>query len=80
MSQPILSSEQRAMVDNLSSLPQLERVVAWFPTAFNAHAVIVARNARNPKWAWQSEGRSVVRNWARRVIQAATGEFIPDID
>lgn len=79
-SQPILSAEQRAMVDNLSTIPQLERVAAWFPNAFNAHAVIIARNARNPQWAWQSEGRSVVRAWARKVVNAAIEQEPAAID
>jgi len=57
------------MIAHLSSLP-LERVVAWFPSAFNSHAVIIARNARNPRWAWQGAGRQIVRDWAARVCGA----------
>lgn len=68
--QPVLTPLHRTMIRNLSSLPRLERVVAWFPTAFNAHAVIIARNARVMKWAWQAEGRAVVRVWAEKVVSA----------
>lgn len=70
--QPLITPLQREMVRALDTLPQLERVVAWFPRAFNAHAVIIARNARNPKWAWQVEGRQVVQVWARKVVAAAS--------
>lgn len=71
-SQPLITPLQREMVRSFDTLPQLERVVAWFPRAFNAHAVIIARNARNPKWAWQDEGREVVRTWAKKVVAAGT--------
>jgi hypothetical protein len=70
LSQPLLTPLQQSMVTNLSALP-LERVVAWFPTAFNAHAVIIARNARVPRFAWQDQGKQVVRAWADRVLATA---------
>lgn len=56
------------MVRSLDSIPQLERVIAWFPRAFNAHAVIIARHGKKPRWDWQAEGREVVQKWARRVV------------
>ncbi|CAK9782749.1 DUF676-domain-containing protein [Cutaneotrichosporon oleaginosum] len=71
-SQPIISPLQKEMVRAFNDLPQLERITAWFPGVFNAHAVIIARNARNPRWAWQAEGREVVQTWARKVIAAVT--------
>ena len=80
-SQPILTSQQEAMVTTLSALPQLERVVAWFPGVFNAHAVIVARNARIPRWSWQGIGRFVISEWAQKcvsAVQAAAGRPEPD--
>ncbi|EJT46306.1 lipid particle protein [Trichosporon asahii var. asahii CBS 2479] len=80
-SQPILTSQQEAMVTALSALPQLERVVAWFPGVFNAHAVIVARNARIPRWSWQGIGRFVISEWAQKcvsAVQAAAGRPEPD--
>lgn len=69
-SQPVLTPLQQSMITHLSTLP-LERIVAWFPEAFNAHAVIIARNARTPRWSWQGQGRQVVRQWAARVVAAA---------
>lgn len=80
-SQPILTAQQEAMVTSLSALPQLERVVAWFPGVFNAHAVIIARNARIPRWSWQGIGRFVISEWARKcvaAVQAAAGKPDPD--
>lgn len=71
--QPLLSPEQRAMIRNLSAVPQLERVVAWFPAVFNSHATIVARNANVPRFAFQTQGIPVVREWARRVVVAGNG-------
>lgn len=71
-SQPLITPLQQEMVRAFDELPQLERIVAWFPAAFNAHAVIIARNARNPRWAWQGEGREVVQAWARKVVAAVT--------
>ncbi|WOO81083.1 Putative lipase [Vanrija pseudolonga] len=71
--QPLLSTEQRAMIRNLSAVPQLERVVAWFPAVFNSHATIVARNANVPRFAFQTQGIPVVREWARRVVVAGNG-------
>lgn len=67
-SQPLLTPLQERIVAALSALPQLERVTAWFPGVFNAHAVVVARNARMPRWAWQGVGRFVVAEWARRCV------------
>lgn len=71
-SQPIISPLQQEMVRGFDELPQLERITAWFPGVFNAHAVIIARNARNPRWAWQGEGREVMQTWARKVVAAVT--------
>ncbi|BEJ12904.1 hypothetical protein CspHIS471_0300780 [Cutaneotrichosporon sp. HIS471] len=71
-SQPLITPLQQEIVRAFNDLPQLERIVAWFPGAFNAHAVIIARNARNPRWAFQGEGREVVQKWARKVIAAVT--------
>ncbi|KAL1411241.1 hypothetical protein Q8F55_002192 [Vanrija albida] len=71
--QPILSPDQRAMIRNLSAVPQLERVVAWFPAVFNSHATIVARNANLPRFAFQTQGIPVVRAWARTVVAAGDG-------
>lgn len=79
--QPILTGQQERMVSSLSALPQLERVVAWFPGVFNAHAVVVARNARIPRWSWQGVGRYVMAEWARKcvaAIQVASGLPEPD--
>lgn len=79
--QPILTGQQERMVSSLSALPQLERVVAWFPGVFNAHAVVVARNARIPRWSWQGVGRYVMAEWARKcvaAIQVAAGGPEPD--
>jgi hypothetical protein len=59
------------MVRGFDELPQLERITVWFPGVFNAHAVIIARNARNPRWAWQGEGREVMQTWARKVVAAS---------
>jgi hypothetical protein len=70
-SQPVLTPLQQSMITHLSTLP-LERVVAWFPAAFNAHAVIIARNARKPRWAWQGAGRQVVQDWAGRIVATAS--------
>lgn len=75
-SQPLLTPLQERIVASLGALPQLERLTAWFPGVFNAHAVVVARNARIPRWAWQGVGRHVVAEWARRcvgAVQAAAG-------
>lgn len=80
-SQPILTGQQEAMISAISALPQLERLVAWFPGVFNAHAVVVARNARIPRWSWQGVGRCVMAEWARKcvaAVQAAAGAPLPD--
>ncbi|GMK57805.1 hypothetical protein CspeluHIS016_0406390 [Cutaneotrichosporon spelunceum] len=71
-SQPLITPLQQDIIRAFNGLPQLERIVAWFPGAFNAHAVIIARNAHNPRWAFQSEGRDVVQKWARKVVAAVT--------
>jgi hypothetical protein len=39
-----LSPQQKRMALNLQrELPQVERLVAWFPWAFNAHALLICR-------------------------------------
>lgn len=40
----LMTSAQKAMVKNLNEeLPHLERVIAWFPTAYNSHATLIVR-------------------------------------
>ena len=40
----LLTAQQKRMVQNLNeSLPQMERIIAFFPWAFNAHALLIAR-------------------------------------
>lgn len=39
-----LTQKQEGMVRNLNgALPDMERIVAWFPEAFNSHAVLIMR-------------------------------------
>ena len=41
----LLTPRQKLMVKNLNEgLPQVERLIAWFPWAFNAHALLIARS------------------------------------
>lgn len=40
----LVSDKQHAMIDNLTKgLPQLERLIAWFPWVYNSHAMLVVR-------------------------------------
>jgi hypothetical protein len=39
-----LTRQQKLMALNLQrELPQVERLVSWFPWAFNAHALLICR-------------------------------------
>jgi hypothetical protein len=40
----LMTSAQRAMVKNLNEhLPHMERVVGWYPWAYNSHATLIVR-------------------------------------
>lgn len=65
----LLTPGQKVMARNLQShLQHAERIIGWFPWAYNAHAVLVARDVR--RFQKHEEGRGVVREWATRVVDA----------
>ncbi|KAK4688778.1 hypothetical protein P7C73_g1333, partial [Tremellales sp. Uapishka_1] len=67
----LLTPKQKLMVHNLNaSLPQMARMISWFPWAFNSHAVIIVRDPGRIKDA--EDGRGVVRAWARYVVASLT--------
>ncbi|ORX36237.1 putative serine esterase-domain-containing protein [Kockovaella imperatae] len=75
----LLTPAQKRMVRDLNkSLPQMQRMVAWFPWAFNSHALIVARDTK--RFAWHEEGRGVVRAWAEFVVESARNKSALWID
>ena len=40
----LMTSAQRAMVKNLNeALPQMERLIGWYPWAYNSHATLIVR-------------------------------------
>ncbi|CAD6582879.1 MAG: hypothetical protein TREMPRED_003411, partial [Tremellales sp. Tagirdzhanova-0007] len=53
----LLTPHQKAMIASLNDIPQMERMIAWFPTAYNSHAVIIVRDLN--RFAWHEEGRGV---------------------
>lgn len=40
----LLSSSQKKMIKNLNeNLPNMKKIVAWYPWAYNSHATIIVR-------------------------------------
>ena len=65
----LLTPGQKVMARNLQAhLQHAERVIGWFPWAYNAHAVLIARDVR--RFKKHEEGRGVVREWATKVVDA----------
>lgn len=65
----LLSASQQRIVNNLNAaLPHAKRLVAWFPAAYNSHAVIVVRDPK--RFPSHEQGRGVLRRWAREVVAA----------
>ncbi|WWD16888.1 hypothetical protein CI109_101320 [Kwoniella shandongensis] len=65
----LLTPGQRMMIKNLNeAIPNAERVIAWFPWAFNSHAVLICRDVT--RFPWQEDGRGVVKRWAKFVVDA----------
>ncbi|ODN77056.1 hypothetical protein, variant 1 [Cryptococcus amylolentus CBS 6039] len=69
----LLTPQQKLMIRNLNAaIPNAERVVAWFPWAFNAHAMLICRTVA--RFSWQEDGRGAVRAWTKFVFQAGETE------
>ncbi|RXK37010.1 hypothetical protein M231_05717 [Tremella mesenterica] len=63
----LLTEEQKVIVRNLNGeLPQVQKVVAWFPYAFNSHAMLIVRSGA--RFPWQEDARGLVRRWAEWMI------------
>ncbi|OWZ65360.1 hypothetical protein AYX15_03083 [Cryptococcus neoformans] len=71
--QPLLTPHQKMMVKTLNeAMPNAKRVIAWFPWAYNAHAMLICRSmARFP---WQKDGLGVVKAWAKFAFEAGEAE------
>ncbi|WVQ77408.1 hypothetical protein IAR50_007093 [Cryptococcus sp. DSM 104548] len=69
----LLTPQQKLMIKHLNAaIPNADRVVAWFPWAHNAHAVLICRSVS--RFPWQEDGRGAVRVWTRFVFQAGEVE------
>ncbi|OCF40533.1 hypothetical protein I317_05624 [Kwoniella heveanensis CBS 569] len=65
----LLTPAQKMMIKNLNSaIPHAERVISWFPWAYNSHAMLICRDTA--RFPWQEDGRGVVRRWTRFVFNA----------
>jgi hypothetical protein len=65
----LLTPAQKVMARALQThLQHAERIIGWFPWAYNAHAVLIARDVR--RFKKHEEGRGIVREWAVRVVDA----------
>ncbi|ORY27627.1 putative serine esterase-domain-containing protein [Naematelia encephala] len=65
----LLTTRQKDMIRNLTtSLPQLQRLIAWFPWAYNAHGMIIVRDGK--RFKAHQEGRGVVKAWTRWVVDS----------
>ncbi|KAG8743494.1 hypothetical protein FRC10_011967 [Ceratobasidium sp. 414] len=65
-SQPMLTPGQLKMIDSLNSIPQLQKVRAYFPFVRNAHSVIVARDPG--LFPIHETGLAVLKHWADRFV------------
>nr|XP_019012466.1 uncharacterized protein I206_03314 [Kwoniella pini CBS 10737]OCF51247.1 hypothetical protein I206_03314 [Kwoniella pini CBS 10737] len=65
----LLSSNQKLMIKNLNdSIPNAERVISWFPWAYNSHAMLICRDTK--RFPWQEDGRGIVKKWTKFVYDA----------
>nr|XP_018264423.1 uncharacterized protein I303_02589 [Kwoniella dejecticola CBS 10117]OBR86581.1 hypothetical protein I303_02589 [Kwoniella dejecticola CBS 10117] len=65
----LLTSAQKTMIRNLNNaISHAERVVSWFPWAYNSHAMLICRDTK--RFPWQEDGRGVVRKWTKFVYDA----------
>ncbi|KIR51815.1 lipid particle protein [Cryptococcus gattii Ru294] len=71
--QPLLTSHQKMMVKTLNeAMPNAKRVIAWFPWAYNAHAMLICRSVA--RFPWQKDGLGVVKTWAKFAFEAGEAE------
>ncbi|WWC87476.1 uncharacterized protein L201_002365 [Kwoniella dendrophila CBS 6074] len=65
----LLTPAQKLMIRNMNgAIPHAQRVVSWFPWAYNSHAMLICRDTK--RFPWQEDGRGVVRTWAKFVHDA----------
>ncbi|WVQ94679.1 hypothetical protein IAU59_001759 [Kwoniella sp. CBS 9459] len=65
----LLTAAQKTMIRNLNrAIPHAERIISWFPWAYNSHAMLICRDTA--RFPWQEDGRGVVRRWTRFVFDA----------
>ncbi|WVR04162.1 hypothetical protein IAU60_001161 [Kwoniella sp. DSM 27419] len=65
----LLTPAQKLMIRELNAaIPHAERVVSWFPWAYNSHAMLICRDTA--RFPWQEDGRGVIRKWSRFVHAA----------
>nr|XP_019050029.1 hypothetical protein I302_00450 [Kwoniella bestiolae CBS 10118]OCF28959.1 hypothetical protein I302_00450 [Kwoniella bestiolae CBS 10118] len=70
----LLTPAQKLMISNLNdAIPHAERVIAWFPWAYNSHAMLICRDTK--RFPWQEDGRGVVRKWAKFTYQAGIDQI-----
>jgi hypothetical protein len=65
-----LTDRQDRMVRNLNdALPEMERIVSWFPWAFNSHATLIMRwGYPSARQAWESraDGSGITKSFPRK--------------
>ena len=61
-----LSTLQRKMARNLSSLPNLEKKLAFIDLVLNSHAVIVARDVK--RFKYHTRGHGVLEHLADNLV------------
>ncbi|KAK6906990.1 hypothetical protein I203_100979 [Kwoniella mangroviensis CBS 8507] len=73
----LLTPAQKAMIRNLNeAIPHAERVIAWFPWAYNSHAMLICRDTK--RFPWQEDGRGVVRRWTKFAYRAGIDQLGED--
>ncbi|KAG7562260.1 hypothetical protein FFLO_02346 [Filobasidium floriforme] len=65
----LLTEAQKTMIRNFNQyLPQLERIVVWYPYAYNSHATIVVRDVT--RFPSHEDGRGGLKVWAKSIVDA----------
>ncbi|KAF8595039.1 DUF676-domain-containing protein [Ceratobasidium sp. AG-I] len=64
--QPVLTPSHHKMIASLNSIPQLKKVVVYFPWARNSHSAIVVREPKT--WDVNRDGLGILKHWADRFV------------
>ena len=59
---PELMPVQIKAAKHLNALPNLQKVLAYFPDVYNSHAVIISRDVK--RFEFHRRGEGVIRHWA----------------